>query len=225
MVYTLMLAAWMQFTPPPQARTPEEYDAYLDVAEAAAPGEALDAAKRFQREYPKSELRSRVLEHCLEAYRKTGDRQRAITAGEASLEANPHNVALRATLSALIANGADEGERIRAEAHARRALDELSRFRPPRSISPADWRRMEGGIRAAAHSALGLVAFGRDRTAEAIGEFEQAVRHNADAAVYYRLGKLYQLTGRKAEAMALFRRAAGGGEPLVRALAEKELER
>lgn len=220
----LFFGALLQFTTPPQARTPEEYDAYLDVAEAAAPGDVLAAAQRFWRDHPRSELSSRVQEHCFEAYRTLGNRPRAIENGEASLAANPHNLALRANLAAVLANGAaSDNEAAVAESHARRALDELSRFHPPRTVALADWRRIEGKVRSAAHSALGLIEFRRDRPAEAIREFEQALRFLPDAAVFYRLGKLYQMTGRNEEAATMFRRAVAANEPTVRALAEEEL--
>ena len=222
----VLLAALLQFTAPPQARTPEEYDAYLDVAEAAAPGDILAAAQRFQRAHPRSELRSRVLEHCFEAERALGNRARAIEKGEASLAVNPHNLALRADLAAVLANGAaSEHETARAEAHARRALDELNRFHPPRTVALADWRRIDGKVRSAAHSALGMIEFRRDRPAEAIREFELALRFLPDAAVFYRLGKLYQITGREEEAASMFRRAIAENEPSVRELAERELSK
>jgi tetratricopeptide (TPR) repeat protein len=221
----IVLAYWMQFTPPPQARTADEYDAYLDVLEAATPAAVLDAAARFQEAHPKSQLRSRVLELSFEAYRKNGERRQATQAGEASLAVNPHNLALRAALAAVIANGADDREAGSAETHARRALKELDEFHPPRTIPPDAWSRIEGKVRSAAHTALGLVAFRRGDTALAIREFEDALRHAPDAAVYYRLGKLYQIAQRGADAAAMFRKAAGGDEPAVRALAEKELHR
>lgn len=216
----------MQITPPPQARTAEEYDAYLDVAEAASPPAVLEAAKRFQHQHPDSPLRSLVLERCFSAHRMLGERGRAVESGEASLEANPHNLSLRAQLAAVIANGAaSEQEVSRAESHARRALDELSRFHPPRTILLAEWRRIEAKIRSAAHSALGLAAFRRDQTAEAIRELEQALQFAPDPALFYRLGRLYRITGREAEAVAMFRKALEGDEPAIRALAQKELGR
>lgn len=217
-------ALWAQFAPVAQARTPEEYDAFLDVVEAAG---APAAAERFVRDWPQSELRGRVYEMGFEAYRRLGQRTEALVWGEKALEANPHHLPLRATLAALRANGAGAPEELaRAEADARRALESIEAYRPPKSVGRDEWRRIDGRCRADAYTALGLVAFKRGDTPGAIQAFETAARFAPapDAALLYRLGKLYQLAGRKQDAAKLFTQAAALGEPAIRGLALAELE-
>jgi tetratricopeptide (TPR) repeat protein len=217
-------ALWAQFAPVAQARTPEEYDAFLGVVEAAG---APAAAERFLRDWPDSELRGRVYEMGFEACRRQGRRTEALAWGEKALAANPHHLPLRAALAALRANGAGSPEELaRAEADARRALADLEAYRPPKSVARAEWRRIDGRCRADALTALGLVAFKRGDTPGAIQAFETAARlaPAPDAALLYRLGKLYQLAGRKQDAAKLFAQAAALEEPAIRGLALAELE-
>lgn len=96
----------------------------------------------------------------------------------------------------------------------------------PKRISPQEWEKTEGRLRPQAYAALGLVAYKRGQIAQAIHEFETATRvaPAPDPTQYYRLGMLYRASGKKREAIQMFRRAAKLGEPLIRGLAEQELQ-
>ena len=72
-----------QFVSDGQARSPQEFDAYLEVLSKAAPREVLSAAKDFEEHWPHSELLAHAFELELEAYRSLGDPANAILAGEA----------------------------------------------------------------------------------------------------------------------------------------------
>jgi tetratricopeptide (TPR) repeat protein len=207
-----------QFLPTLQAGTPEEFDDYLRVEETGDPA----ACDSFVRRWPNSELLARVYEIQFEAYRKQGDVKGARRAGELALRAAPANLPMAAGLALVLANA---GYTEKAEHYASGALRGLETFRAPRSIPLKVWTAARNRIRSRAHAALGLVAFHRDKPGEAIREFERAIElaPEPDAGNHLRLGRLYRLQGRTAEAKAQFQKAAATGDKLVQELVEAEL--
>ena len=216
-----------QFAPPPQADSPEEFDAYLEVLSKAGPKEVILAAKEFEKKWPHSLLRGPVCQLELEAYRALNDSASAIAAGERALRFAPGNLAVLADLATIIADSTtDPQQLVRAEEDARKLLETLETFKVPKWISPQDWEKTEALLRSKAHAALGLVAYKRGEITQAIYEFETATRvaPAPDPTQYYRLGMLYRASGKKREAIQMFQRAVKLGEPLIRGLAERELQ-
>lgn len=216
-----------QFASLPQADSPEEFDAYLEVLSKAKPQEVIFAAKEFEKTWPHSQLRGPVCQMELEAFRSLNDSANAIDAGERALRFVPGNLATMADLASLIADATtDPQQLIRAEEYARMMLKALETFHVPKWIPPQQWEKTEGHLKSEAHAALGLVAYKQGKIAQAIHEFETAtsVAPAPDPSQYYRLGMLYRASGKKLEAVQMFRRAAKLGEPLIRGLAEQELQ-
>jgi Flp pilus assembly protein TadD len=207
-----------QLLPRLQARTPEEFDDYLAVEEKGDPA----ACESFVKAWPNSELLARVYEIQFEAYRKRDDVQGAIHAGELAIRAAPSNLAVTAALAVVLANAGRANE---AERYASHVLTALKSFRAPRSLAPKAWIATRDGIRSQAHAALGLAAFHRDRTGDAVREFERAAElaPEPDAGNHIRLGRLYRVQGRVGEARVQFRKAAAAGDKFARELAESEL--
>src|SRR5580704_18529327 len=81
-----------QFTPLPQADSPEEFDSYLSVLDERTPAATIAAGDAFVHAWPASPLRGHVYELEFEAYRRLGDAGKAIEAGEKSLAAAPDNL-------------------------------------------------------------------------------------------------------------------------------------
>ena len=213
-----------QFLPALQAETPEEYDSYLDVLEAPIPERLIEAAGRFQQQWPASSLMPHIRQLQFEAYVNLGNVSDAISAARKAIESTPDNQLVRAGLALILANTARTDEQLNAaQAEARMTLDELNKFRPPKSLSFPAWKRVEASVRSKAHGALGLVAFKRDQVEEAVRQFEMAVALNPEPATQYRLGKLYRLQNRKEDATKAFRATIAGGDPEIRKLAEAEL--
>jgi tetratricopeptide (TPR) repeat protein len=213
-----------QFLPPLQAESPEEYDSYLDVLDAATPDQTLQQASRFQERWPKSSLLAHVLQMQFEALTKRGKAPEAIAAANRALALAPDNLAVRADLAVILANEARTAEQLEgAEKEARLTLAKLDAFRPPKSLPFPRWQQVERRVRGQAHTALGLVAFKRDRVDVALKELETAVALSPEPATQYRLGKLYRHVARLADAKRLLRAASAGDDPEIRALAELEL--
>jgi tetratricopeptide (TPR) repeat protein len=219
--------ALAQFAPLPEAESPEEFDDYVNVVEAATPGEQIHAAETFIRSWRESALRGPVYARLFEAYRRQGDGERAIEAAENALKHAPDNLAVLAELALVLANGTRDGRRLaRAAEAARRVLALTETLRLPKSIPPAEWESLSARLKSQAHAALGLVANARGDPSTAIGEFETAVTLApvANAAHHYRLGLLYRAAGRRDDAIRQLGCAAMLGEPAIAALARQELE-
>ena len=221
-------SAGAQLTPIPQADSAEEFDAFLQVQAKTKPAEVIVAAAEFERAWPHSPLRGPVCQMELEAYRSINDTANAITAGECVLQFAPGNLAVLAELANIIANTTRDPQRLTtAEGYAHKLLESLPAFKVPRSVLPQDWQREQGQLQSQAHAALGLIAYKRGQTPEAIQEFETATRlaPNPDATQYYRLGLLYGVGGRTPEAIVALKRAAELGDVTIRQLAERQLEK
>jgi tetratricopeptide (TPR) repeat protein len=223
-----VLASWLtagnilcyaQFLPDLQARTPAEFDAYLDVLEA--PG--VEGGEAFLREFPDSALRLPVWELLVKARRAEGNAAAAIRAARSGLALAPEYAPLLVELADLLANGAVGWEA--AETPARSALAVLERVKAPQRVGPTEWTAAVQTLAARACAALGLVQFKRNDVAGAIRQFEAAVRQSpaGDATLRYRLGRLYAVAGRTREARVELAEAARAGSAELRALARQAL--
>jgi tetratricopeptide (TPR) repeat protein len=211
--------SYPQFLPDLQAKTPEEYDAYLDVLD----GPVLEKGAAFARNFPESSLRLPVYELLARAWRAKGDAGRALQSASAGLAIAPDYIPLLVELADLIANGA--GDLDRADAAANRALKLLETAKAPRRIRPEEWLPAVASLRARAHGARALVLFKRDDSAGAVKEFEEALKADSTESpmLHYRIGRLYASMGRVAQARIHLEQAAQRGEGQLRELANGAL--
>jgi tetratricopeptide (TPR) repeat protein len=217
---TIFLAppAFSQFLPDLQAKTPEEYDAYLDVLD----GPVLERGAPFEQKFPQSALRLPVCELIAKAWRSKGNAAEAIAAAERGLSIAPDYPPLLVELADLLSNESRNLDR--AEWAARRALGLLSSAKSPLRITPEEWIKAVSRYRARAHAALGMVRFKTDDTKGAIQEFEAALVDNSgDALLQYRLGKLYAVSGRVPEAREQLAKAAQSEDKVLRERARAAL--
>ena len=222
----LVVSVQAQFLPVGQACSEEEYDDYLAVLLSSGAEEAADAAHRFERRWPGSALAAGVLTLRLDACRALGDRECLIEAGRRALESSRNNVPVLVALASTLPNQSeDPQEWTEAAAYAGRALEALEDFHPPVTTPLEDWLALEARLKAEARAALGLVRFKQGRVREAVELFEQAVNGAPapDPAQIYRLGKLYQLKNRTAEAERMFRRLLELPNEALRERARQEL--
>jgi len=216
----------------PQAKTPEELDAYLDIITAPEPRVTIEKTEEFASKYPSSELLSVALQYEALAYQQTDNFQGVLRAGSKALQLQPDNLNTLLTLASAIPNGVagrpDAAELLdQAEEYAQRALQQLTKVIVPREITLERWTVMRGEMEALAHEALGQVAAKRGNLARAMSELEQAAFHNPtpQGSQFYRLGMVYSMLGKNERAEETLRRAADLGPDLIRQLALRELKR
>ena len=209
-----------QFLPNLQARTPEEFDAYLDVTEAQAESQ-IRTARRFLTAYPESELRLRVYELLADACRRQGDATGASEAARQGLKVAPDYIPLLTTLGSIEANTSPSPDRAPAD----RALRLLETAKAPAHVEAETWLRENARLRAENLASLGIGAFKRDRRDEAIGFLEASVKLSAQPANQFRLAMLYLDAGQRAKARVLLEQVARSGEAALRTRAETALKR
>jgi tetratricopeptide (TPR) repeat protein len=210
-----------------QANSPEEFDAYLLVLKETKPEQIIAASSDFMRRWPKSEMIAQILELQSEAYVSLEDPKNAILSGEKALAAAPNNLAVLTNLAYTIANSTSDPQQLaRAEHYARQVLDLSQTIVIPKKIPPQEWQETRSHLTSTAHAALGVIAYKRGNSLEAIRELEAAValERSSNPALYYRLGLLYETTGNKLKTIEMLRRAAAGSDPSIRQLAEKKLQ-
>lgn len=209
-----------QFLPQLQARTPAEFDAYLDVIEAA-PAEQEAVARSFLRMYVDSDLRLPVLEVVAKAARARGDAESARRAAAEGLRLAPEYVPLLTLLASVEANTVARPDG-RA---AREALRLLDQARAPRTMEAGEWRAAVARLRAENLVTLGIVAFKGGDLAEAVGHLAESLRWEQAPAAQYRLALLYLETKRVAEGRALLMRVVEAGDAALAERARKLLGR
>ena len=214
----------------PQARTQEEFDAYLEILAAAGERQRIAEARDFLAAYPESALQGHAAVYQMEAHRALDDFEGVLGSGERVLNLLPENLRALLTLATAIPNAVRDATRDqalleRAERYATRALAVMKSKEIPRSIRLEDWKRFRAGMAAEAHEALGHIAVKRGRIEHAVAEFELAVRMNPDpeGRQWFRLGVAYAGAGRASEAANALRRAVALGPELIRQRAEQEL--
>lgn len=206
---TLPLTA--QFQAPLEAESPEEFDLYLTVEETADAATVAARSEAFRRRYPTSKLLPRVWELRYFALQTLGKAGEARMAGEEALRLAPGNLSVRAALAVQLAS---EDTRL-AESHARAVLEELDRTKVRRTVPLERYLATAAKLRGQARVALGVALFRNGDAAGALRELEEAYRLAPEAAVSYRLGRLYAALGRTDEARQRLREAAGAADPVV----------
>jgi len=216
----------------PQAKSQEEFDAYLEILVAPNTRETIVKVERFISRYPESELLATAYQQQMLSYQELNDFDGMLRAGEKYLQLLPDNVNALLTLASAIPNVTAERPDaadlvIRAEEYARKALRILKQIRVPREIPLEDWKRLRGQMGAQAHEALGHVALKRGQVEVAVAEFEKATHDNPEAQgkQFFRLGVAYAWAGKNDRAERALRRAAELGPELVRQRALQELEK
>jgi tetratricopeptide (TPR) repeat protein len=179
-----------------QAKTPAEYDAYLDVLD----GPVLEKGALFERAFPESSLRLPVCELMAREWRSLGKRAEAIDAAERGLSISPDYIPLLVEVADLLANGS---QRLGSRTRCRPACAHFAR---PGKSSAADCARtLDSGSGKApirAHTAVGIVRFKRDDRIGAMHAFQGLLLRveEDDPTLHYRLGRLYAVDGQIAKA-------------------------
>jgi tetratricopeptide (TPR) repeat protein len=215
----ISLPSYAQFLPDLQAKTPAEYDAYLDVLD----GPASERGPAFERAFPESSLRLAVCDLLEREWRSRGDVAQAVAAAERGLAIAQDYVPLLVELADLLANGQERLDR--AESAAKRAMVLLETAKPPRRIAADEWTAAVSKLRGQAHGALGQIRFKRDDVAGSVREFELAVAEGAavDPVLHYRLGRLYAITGHMEDARRELEQAARSADKTLRDRANSAL--
>ncbi len=162
-----------------------EEDAAIQAFRAAP---ITDMAKKdqlgeeFLQKYPQSRYRPEVYSLLVRGYLSLGQIDKMETVGDKEIQLNPSDAQTLAIVGSTLprvmnANTTEPQKRLeKAEQYSKRALEVLPTLVKPAELSDAEFLKAKDQTSALAYSGLGLVAFRRSKFAEAIPNFEQAVK-------------------------------------------------
>jgi tetratricopeptide (TPR) repeat protein len=202
--------------PPPVSA---EEDAAIQAFRAAP---LTDMAKKdqlgeaFLQKYPQSRYRPEIYAMLLRGYSSLGQIDKMETVGDKEIELSPNDAQTLAIMGSTLprvmnASTPEPQKRLdKAEQYSKRALDVLPTLVKPAELSESDFLKAKDQTAALAYSGLGLVAVRRSKYAEAIPNFEQAVKLDPtpDPVNFYLLGIANEKTSHFEEAANAFTKCA-----------------
>lgn len=152
--------------------------------------------EEFLQKYPESRYRPEVYSLLVRGYLSLGQIDKMETVGDKEVALKPDDAQTLAILGstlprAMNASTPDPQKRLeKAEQYSKKALEVLPTLVKPEDLSDTDFLKAKDQTSAMAYSGLGIVAFRRQKFAEAIPDFEQAVKLDpiADPVNFYLLG-------------------------------------
>ena len=196
-----------------------EEDAAIQAFRAAP---ITDIAKKdqlgeeFLQKYPESRYRPEVYSLLVRGYLSLGQIDKMEVVGEKEIALKPEDAQTLAIMGstlprAMNASTPDPQKRLeKAEQYSKKALEVLPTLVKPDGLSDTDFLKAKDQTSAMAYSGLGIVAFRRQKFAEAIPNFEQAVKLDPipDPVNFYLLGISNEKTSHFEDAANAFTKCA-----------------
>jgi tetratricopeptide (TPR) repeat protein len=170
----------------------------------------------FLQKYPQSRYRPEVYSMLVRGYLSQGQIEKMETAGDKEIELTPNDAQTLAIMGSTLPrvmnpSTPDPQKRLdKAEQYSKKALEILPTLVKPAELSDADFLKAKDQTSALAYSGLGLVAFRRSKFAEAIPNFEQAVKLEPipDPVNFYLLALSNEKTSHFDDAVSAFTKCA-----------------
>jgi tetratricopeptide (TPR) repeat protein len=170
----------------------------------------------FLQKYPESRYRTDVYMWLVRGYLSQGQVAKMEAAAEKELELSPNDAQTLAILGstmprAMNSSTPNPGQRLdKAEQYCKKALDVLPTLPKPADLTDENFMKAKDQTSAMAYGGLGIIAFRRQKYAEAIPNFEQAIKLDPmpDAVNFYLLGVSNQKTSHFDDAVAAFTKCA-----------------
>lgn len=194
----------------PQAKTKEEYQAYVALMQITDPAAMEKAADEFVTKFPESELKGAVYQRSMAAYQNAGNEDKTVEMGRKSLTFNPDDPGVLVGVSEIIASRTretdlDKDERLaEASKYAKRSLETVTDYPAPPTMSAEQVAMIKNEMRGSAYSVLGMAAYTNKDYPEAINNFKQSIevtKNNPDPTVYLRLTLAFDKAGKYPEAL------------------------
>ena len=201
--------------PPVNAEEDAAYKAFRELPMTDV-DKKNQAGEAFLQKYPQSRYRGDVYAWLVRGYWSQGQVDKMEAVGEKAIEANPNDAQTMAILGSTLPRAMNSStpnpqQRLdKAEQYSKKALELLPTMPKPPEITEENFLRAKDQTSALAYSGLGLVAFRRKKFAEAIPNFEQAVKLDPtpDPVNFYLLGVSDQQTAHYDDAVSAFTKCA-----------------
>lgn len=203
-------------TPPPvNAEEEAAVKAFRDQSAENA-DKKVQMAQDFLQKYPQSRYRPEIYNYLVREYYRRSEVDKMEQAADKQLELYPNDpqtlAIVGATLPRAMTSSTPEPQKrlAKAEEYCHKALDLLPTIPKPDDMSDEVFQKVKKETSAMAYSGLGLVAYRRGKYAEAIPNFEQSVKLDAqpDPVNYYLLGMSNEKTSHFEDAAAAFGKCA-----------------
>ena len=196
-----------------------EEDAAMKAFRAAP---ITDTAKKdqlgeeFVQKYPQSRYRGEIYATLVRGYLSLNQVDKMEAVGDKEIELNPNDAQTLAIMGSTLprvmnASTPEPQKRLeKAEHYSKRALEILPTLAKPEELSDVEFLKAKDQTSALAYSGLGIIAIRRSRFAEAIPNFEQAIKldPSPDPVNFYLLGLSNEKTSHFDEAVAAFTKCA-----------------
>lgn len=201
--------------PPVNAEEDATMKAFRDLPPADL-DKRNQAGEAFLQKYPQSRYCGEVYAWLVRGYWAQGQVDKMESAGAKAVELNPGDAQTMAILGSTLPRAMNSStpnpqQRLdKAEQYSKKALELLPTLTKPDNVSDETFLKAKDQTSALAYSGLGVVAFRRKKFAEAIPNFEQAVKLDPmpDPVNFYLLGVADQQTAHYDDAVAAFTKCA-----------------
>lgn len=211
---------------PPQAKSQDEYNAYIAAVQPADGGDPVAAeatVRDFQAKYPASELTSQLFLALMFNYNRSGNPEKAADMGREVLKIDSANPVAAVYTGLILAESTRE-----TDIDAAQKFDEATKdanlgiqsvdtnLMLPGNPTQEQVDATKASLKASAYDVLGLVAFKRNDFAAAEKNFRQSIQMHGepgDAMCHLRLALTLDKLNRYAEALPVAQKAASLASP------------
>ncbi len=222
----------------PQAKTQDEYAAFMEAINKTNPADAEQAAREFEVKYPQSELLSLLYQQVMTKYQQADNADKTVEMGRKAIHYDPDNTAALVLTGTVIAERTketdiDKDERLaEAEKDVKHALEtiEQNKFKLSPSATPQQVQAFKDQVTFMSYAALGQIELVRknDAAAEAYLRKALAVQQGStDALTWLRLSLALDHQNKYADALNAANKAVdnSGNNQAVGNLAKLEQSR
>ncbi len=220
----------------PQAKSKEEYAAYVALMQMTDPAAMEKAADDFVAKYPDSELKGAAYQRTMAVYQQANNEDKTIEMGRKSLSYNPDDPGVLVSVGELIASRTretdlDKDQRLaEATKDAQHALETVTDYPVPPTMPADQVAKIKDEMRSTAYSVLGMAAYTDKKYPDAVTNFKQALdvtKDNPDPTVYLRYTLALDKAARYPEALDAANKtlALPDAAPQVKQLATQEKTR
>lgn len=203
--------------PPVNADEDAAYKAFQALPSSDS-NKKIELGEAFLQKYPESRYKAPVYGALAFAYVQTGQVQKMQEYGEKDIALVPNDVSTLALMAQTLPRSirsstppADAAQLLtKAEQYSKQAIEITPTLPKPANLTDDAFASAKNQTLAMAHSGLGLVYFRRGKNADAITEFDEAVKvdPNPDPVNYYLLGMANKSTSHFDDAITAFNKCA-----------------
>jgi tetratricopeptide (TPR) repeat protein len=196
----------------PQAKSQEEYTAFMAAVQKQTPNEAEDAAREFELKYPKSELLGLLYQQVMSKYQQADNADKTVEMGRRAIQFDPNNVAALVMTGTVIAertreSDIDRDERLNEAVNdVKKALQlvQENRISLPANATPEQVQGFKNTVTYMAWAALGQAELVKKNDASAEQDFRKALeppQGQTDALTWLRLSLALDHQNKYADAL------------------------